>query len=179
MPSDQLRNRAFPAPSPILPKGDAEASFDVVFMADFSNKAHQIETTIEIVSNACRDHRRVGIFHWRDYENVLDGEFHPAVCALLDDQSIEQISAFQEARAETVVLCDPFLARYPIEGLPALAPSRVEVMCDYAGSLDVTLDPRRRRMPTDTELNDLFGQPCHWTPIRRNEATKPFDVELM
>jgi hypothetical protein len=174
MPPEELRlepvdpkSRVFPAPRPMLESPYEPAAFKSVFIADYTQGGHNIDAISEIVVQAASEGDGVGIFHWPDYENTADGAFHPVICELLDTFKIEQISAYQDVQAETLVLCDALLARYPIAGLPDFGAKQVDVLCPYAGSQEMIFDPRRRRMPTKAELEDLFSTPCrllHFEP---------------
>lgn len=160
------RRRAFPAPKSILSSQYKPTRFKLAFIADFSESGKNIDAIAGIVSHAASKKRAVGIFHWPDYETAYDGNLHPAICELLDTYKIEQISAFQQVKAETVVLCDAMLARYAIEGLPDFGTQQLAVLCPYAGSQEIISDPRRRRMPTKSELEQLFSASCRWVDFQ-------------
>jgi hypothetical protein len=87
------------------------------------------------------------------------------ICDLLDSFRLEPVTAYQEVPAERLLLCDPLLARHPIDGLPKPEARVMDVLCPYAGGLDAAFDPRRRRMPTKGELEALFGVPCRFVDI--------------
>ncbi|MCE0505454.1 alginate lyase family protein [Roseivivax sp. GX 12232] len=180
LPSEELTlpwqaedSRAYPAPRPILPRDNRPARLRCLFIADFSNKAVGVDWIAAHVEAESRRAGRIGIFHWPDYENDTDLTFRPQISELLDAGRIEQISAFQEARAKTVVLCDPYLARIPIEGIPEITAQGLEVLCPAAGRSDAMFDPRRRRMPTEGELEALFKLPCRWVSVDSTVPAAP------
>lgn len=165
--------RAFPAPRPLLPTSESAPVFNAVFVSDFSPDGHNIEVISGLIARAAVETGAVAIFHWPDYENRDDSQFHPAICELLDSFAIEEISAFQKVRATEIVLCDPFLARIPIEGLPDFGSRRLTVLCNYAGSKVVVFDPRRRRMPTQAELERLFSAPSRLVNLETYSPAGP------
>ena len=153
--------RPFDAPGSILPD-QTDSSAETVVIADFSIKGPGVDLAVEVLKREVANGVPVAIFHWRDYENDFDFTFHPEVCELLDAGNVKQVSAFTQASAERIVLCDPYLAVFPIEGVPDFRAKIVEILCVYAGSQAVALDSRRRRMPTLEQLGRIFDTECRW-----------------
>src|SRR6056297_44445 len=157
---DTAPTRPFPAPLALVP-GQNLAEIDTVFIADFTSNGFRVDAIAEVVAQAAASCRSVGIFHWPDYENTSSADFHTLICELLVASSVVQISAGQQIKAHNVTLCDPYLAGYPIDGMPDFGAASIDVMWTYSGSQDMTADKRRRIMPTKAELERLFGIPCH------------------
>lgn len=173
LPSADPVKRSFPAPSPILPRAEIARPFATIFIGDFNEKALNVDRYSGPVAEACTGTGRIGIFHWPDYDSEPDTAFHPDIAELLDSFRLEQISAFQPAKAHQAVLCDPMLATHVIEGLPRIEVPKMDVWCLESAGRKVALDPRRRPMPTRPALEALFGVPCQWVHLERKFASAP------
>lgn len=156
------RKRLFPAPSIMLPIREKSPSYSEIFVADFSADAPNIDKIVELVSSVSEGKRRVAIFDWPDFEAKQYRKMHPVVEELVDGFQVDLVSAHQNVSADRLVLCDPFLARFEIEGLAGLDVQRVEALCVSSTSKQAALDQRKRRMPTAAELQDMFRAPCVW-----------------
>jgi|GEM_PF-1080709 len=157
--------RAFPAPRQILPHRGAPPKFNRVYLADFSKGANYIELVANQIATAVSKSSDIGIFHWPNYDGAWHQDFHAKMCEMLDAFQIEQISAFQEATAKTLVLCDPHLCSHVIEGLPDFNATRLEVLCPEATSREASFDLRRQSMPSKKKLETIFKTPCFWIPL--------------
>lgn len=162
MPNLGTASRKYPAPQHILPIVGETRQFEQVFIADFSDIAHKIERILPAITRATEQSDSVGIFHWPDYETESDANFHPEIGALIDSYKVEQISAWQEVKTKDLILADPYLAHYVLEGIPEFGADKLKVLCQFAGSEEAVFDERRRRMPTRAELEALFGVQCEW-----------------
>ncbi|KPA23225.1 putative glycosyltransferase EpsE [Shimia sp. SK013] len=160
------RKRVFPAPRIMLPIRAPRVAYRSIFVADFSANAPQIEEVVEVVNAAVRSGKGVGIMDWPDFERELDRGMHPIIEDLVDTFKIELVSAFEKAEAESVVLCDPYLTRFEIDGLSGLDVEQVTALCVDTATKGVQFDPRARRMPSTQELEQIFGAPCQWHSIK-------------
>ncbi|MEY8098183.1 alginate lyase family protein [Falsihalocynthiibacter sp. S25ZX9] len=168
LPKTDAPSRAFAAPSPILPIINSNRRYSRVFIADFSKRAHKIDMVADVVAKAASQSRKIGIFHWPDFETKSDNNFHDRIEELLGSFAIEQVSAQQKTTTNGLILCDPLLASYVIEGIPKFGAKKLEVLCEHAGAENVIFDGRQRRMPTSKELFKIFGIECEWVHFDGN-----------
>lgn len=154
--------RSFPAPRLILPDREKCPEYRTLYLGDFSTGAFGIKDSVALISQAAEHQSHLALLHWPDYEGDLTEDLHPEIGTLLDELRLEQVGALEAAKADRLVLLDPYLARYQIEGVSQLQADELLVVCRDAGAKEVIFDQRRRRMPTRGELAEMFDMPCRW-----------------
>jgi hypothetical protein len=143
----------------------AEARFDTVFVADFSTGGLAREAILARVAAEAGEGRSVGLFHWPDYAAADAGGLDAAVVRMLSEGAAHLIRPHDPARASHVVLCNPFVIRHPLAGLPDFGHDRLEVLGGpelHAGEYRA---PRPRHLPSPAEVAAVFGSQPVWTPL--------------
>lgn len=95
---------------------------------------------------------------WSPWKNTIGED----LSELLDADLVTQISAGEKAITSVLVLCNPYVVRHPVDGLPEFKPDRVEVLCGSQIAAAEIFDGFRRIMPTAGDIEDVFYAPCEW-----------------
>ncbi len=143
----------------------ADGRFDTVFIADFSAGGLALEAILARVAAEAGEGRSVGLFHWPDYAAADAGALDAAVAGMLSEGAVQLIRPHDPARASRVVLCNPFVIRHPLAGLPDFGQDRLEVFGGpelHAGEYRA---PRPRHLPAPAEVAVVFGSQPVWTSL--------------
>lgn len=146
-------------------QSEAHSAFDIVFTGDFSDGSIGLSVLMGRLSQMGLEGQTIGIFNWPDYRSPWKNTLGGDLAELLDADLVTQISAGEKATARVLVLCNPYVVRHPVDGLPEFMSNRVEVLCGSQIASAEIFDGFRRIMPTSRNIEDAFHAPCEWVAI--------------
>lgn len=146
-------------------QSEVHSTFDMVFTGDFADGSIGLSVLMGQLAQMDLEGRTIGIFNWPDYRSPWKITLGEDLAELLEADLVMQISAGEKTTAKVLVLCNPYVVRYPVDGLPEFMPERVEVLCGSQIATAEIFDGLRRIMPTASEIEDAFHAPCEWVAI--------------
>src|SRR5690606_826796 len=112
------KERAFPAPRPILRSTDEHPFFDLVLVADLGSNPATFRRTQTLVQQALRQGKHVGLFHWPDYAVQPLADTAQAWYDMALHGLITLLVPQEEVQAKTLVFLNPDILRFRIDAMP-------------------------------------------------------------
>lgn len=146
-------------------RSNPNSVFDIVFVGDFSEGVVGVSVLMEQLSKLDLSTQAVGIFNWPDYQSGWTDNLCKDLADLIDTDDVTQISGHETATAKLLVLCNPYVIKDPVDGLPNFGAVRVDVLCGPQISNAEIFDGVRYHMPSAGEIEAAFQAPCKWVAI--------------
>lgn len=167
------QKRPFPAPYRMLSNPPPRAPYDVVFVFNYADAepGAGFAAILSAIHASLRAHRRVGVVLWRDYElsRRIDPTLerhHRKITNLIDNGSIDLISAGDAVHARTVIIGQPGLLKYPLDDAPWIDCEHLAILCSqppyrYGGRREAIYSPGE----IDAVATTVFGRRPVWVPV--------------